>query len=173
MSKRAGEFVTLEDLLKEIGVDAARWFLLSRSHDTTIDLDLDLAREESSENPVYYVQYGHARIASVLRRALAEDVARAHLATLAPLVHPAELALARRLSEFPNVVAGVVEYLAPHRLARYARDVAADFHQFYTECKILTEETELRLARLALSIAAKNILARTLSLVGVSAPDSM
>ncbi len=173
MSKRAGEILPLDEILDEVGVDAARFFFVMLAIESPLSFDVALAVERESENPVYYVQYGHARIASVLRRALAEDVASAHLATLAPLVHPAELALARRLSEFPNVVAGVVEYLAPHRLARYARDVAADFHQFYTECKILTEETELRLARLALSIAAKNILARTLSLVGVSAPDSM
>jgi arginyl-tRNA synthetase len=173
MSKRAGEILPLDEILDEVGVDAARFFFVMLAMESPLSFDVALAVERESENPVYYVQYGHARIASVLRRALAEDVARAYRATLAPLVHPAELALARRLSEFPNVVAGVVEYLAPHRLARYARDVAADFHQFYTECKILTEETELRLARLALSIAAKNILARTLSLVGVSAPDSM
>ncbi|MGA8097672.1 MAG: DALR anticodon-binding domain-containing protein, partial [Candidatus Cybelea sp.] len=114
-----------------------------------------------------------ARIASVLRRAPAEDVADARSASLAPLVLDAELALARRLSEFPGTVAGVVEHLAPHRLARYARDVAGDFHQFYTECKILTDERETRLARLALCLAAKSVLARTLGLVGVAAPDSM
>ena len=99
--------------------------------------------------------------------------AAANAASLGPLVGEAELALIRRLAEFPNVVAGVVEHLAPHRLARYARDVAADFHQFYTECKILTEEREIRLARLALCLAAKSVLARALALVGVGAPDSM
>jgi arginyl-tRNA synthetase len=173
MSKRAGEILPLDEILDEVGVDAARFFFVMLAMESPLTFDLSLAVERESENPVYYVQYGHARIASVLRRALPEDVQRAQLAALAPLVHPAELALARRLSEFPNVVAGVVDHLAPHRLARYARDVAADFHQFYTECKILTDETELRLARLALSIAAKNVLARALSLVGVSAPDSM
>lgn len=173
MSKRAGEILPLDEILDEVGVDAARFFFVMLAMESPLTFDLSLAVERDNENPVYYVQYGHARIASVLRRALPEDVQRAQRAPLTPLVHPAELALARRLSEFPNVVAGVVEYLAPHRLARYARDVAADFHQFYTECKILTEETELRLARLALSIAAKNVLARALSLVGVSAPDSM
>jgi arginyl-tRNA synthetase len=119
------------------------------------------------------VQYGHARIESVLRRALPEDVDAAKGADLAPLVHPSELALARRLSEFPAVVAGVVDQLAPHRLARYARDVASDFHQFYTECKILTDERELRIARLALALSAKIVLARTLRLAGIGAPDSM
>ena len=141
--------------------------------ESPLTFDLKLAAEKDSENPVYYVQYGHARIASVLRRALPEDVRDARSASLAPLVHRSELALARRLAEFPTVVAGVAEHLAAHRLARYARDVAADFHQFYTECKILADDRETRLARLALSLAAKSVLSRALSLAGVSAPDSM
>ncbi|MGB6517713.1 MAG: arginine--tRNA ligase [Candidatus Cybelea sp.] len=173
MSKRAGEIVPLDEILDEVGVDAARFFFIMPAIESPFSFDLRLAVEKNNENPVYYVQYGHARIASVLRRALAEDVADARSASLAPLVHDAELAVARRLSEFPGIVAGVVEHLAPHRLARYARDVAGDFHQFYTECKILTEERELRLARLALCLAAKSVLARTLALVGVAAPDAM
>jgi arginyl-tRNA synthetase len=173
MSKRAGEIVPLDEILDEVGTDAARFFFIMLAMESPLSFDLELAVEKESENPVYYVQYGHARIASVLRRALAEDVQAARSAALAPLAHPSELALARRLAEFPSVVAGVVEHLAPHRLARYARDVAADFHQFYTECKILTEERELRLARLALCLAAKSVLARTLALAGVGAPDSM
>ncbi len=173
MSKRAGEIVPLDEILDEVGVDAARFFFTMPAIESPFSFDLRLAVEKNNENPIYYVQYGHARIASVLRRALAEDVADARSASLAPLVHDAELALARRLSEFPGTVAGVVEHLAPHRLARYARDVAGDFHQFYTECKILTDERETRLARLALCLAAKSVLARTLALVGVAAPDSM
>jgi arginyl-tRNA synthetase len=173
MSKRAGEIVTLDDIIDEAGVDAARFFFIMLAMESPLSFDLKLAVEKDNENPVYYVQYGHARIASVLRRALPEDVDAAPDADLTPLVHASELALARRLSEFPSVVAGVVEYLAPHRLARYARDVASDFHQFYTECKILTDERELRVARLALALAAKNVLARTLTLAGIGAPDSM
>lgn len=173
MSKRAGEIVTLDDIIDEAGVDAARFFFIMLAMESPLSFDLKLAVEKDAENPVYYVQYGHARIASVLRRALPEDVDAAPGADLTPLVHASELALARRLSEFPSVVAGVVEYLAPHRLARYARDVASDFHQFYTECKILTDERELRVARLALALAAKNVLARTLTLAGIGAPDSM
>jgi arginyl-tRNA synthetase len=173
MSKRAGEIVALDDVIDEVGVDAARFFFVMQSMESPLTFDLQLAIEKNNENPVYYVQYGHARIASVLRRALEDDVASASCASLAPLTHPTELALMRRLADFPAVVAGVVEHLAPHRLARYARDVAGEFHQFYTECKILTEERELRQARLALSLAAKNVLARTLALVGVAAPDSM
>ncbi len=173
MSKRAGEIVALDEILDEVGIDAARFFFIMPAVESPLSFDLRLAVEKESENPVYYVQYGHARIASVLRRALAEDVQAARSAALAPLVAESELALARRLAEFPKVLAGVVEHLAPHRLARYARDVASDFHQFYTECKILADERELRLARLALCLAAKSALARTLALVGVSAPDSM
>ncbi len=173
MSKRAGEIVALDDILDEVGVDAARFFFIMPAVESPLSFDLKLAVEKENENPVYYVQYGHARIASVLRRALAQDVQDARSAALAPLVHPSELALARRLAEFPKVVEGVVEHLAPHRLARYARDVAADFHQFYAECKILADDRELRLARLALCLAAKNALARTLALAGVGAPDSM
>jgi arginyl-tRNA synthetase len=173
MSKRAGEIVTLDDIIDEVGVDAARFFFIMLAVESPLTFDLALAVEKESENPVYYVQYGHARIASVLRNALADDVAAARSASLEPLVHPSELSLVRRLAEFPSVVRGVVERLAPHRLARYARDVAADFHQFYTECKILTDERDVRLARLALCLASKNVLARALSLAGVSAPDSM
>jgi arginyl-tRNA synthetase len=173
MSKRAGEIVTLDEILDEVGVDAARFFFIMLAVESPLSFDLQLATEKESENPVYYVQYGHARIASVLQRALAEDVAAARDASLEPLAHAAELILARRLAEFPSVVRGVVEHLAPHRLARYARDVASEFHQFYEECKILAEERDVRLARLALCIAAKSVLARALSLAGVGAPDSM
>lgn len=173
MSKRAGEIIPLDEIVDEVGVDAARFFFVMLAMESPLTFDLKLAVERESENPVYYVQYGHARIASVLRRALSEDVEAARSVSLASLVDPTELALARRLAEFPTVVAGVVTHLAPHRLARYARDVASDFHQFYTECKILTEDRDVRLARLALCMAAKIVLERTLALVGVGAPDSM
>jgi arginyl-tRNA synthetase len=173
MSKRAGEIVTLDEIIDEVGLDAARFFFIMLAVESPLTFDLKLAVEKESENPVYYVQYSHARIASVLRRALSEDVTEAAAAPLEPLVHESELALARRLAEFPAVVAGAVEHLAPHRIARYARDVASDFHQFYTECKILADERETRLARLALCLAAKSVLSRALSLAGVSAPDSM
>ncbi|HEX3370031.1 MAG TPA: arginine--tRNA ligase [Candidatus Cybelea sp.] len=173
MSKRAGEIVTLDEIVDEVGLDAARFFFIMPAAESPLTFDLKLAVEKDNENPVYYVQYGHARIASVLRRALPQDVEAAPAAALELLVHPAELSLIARLAEFPRVVAGVVERLAPHRLARYARDVASEFHHFYTECKILAEDRDLRLARLALCSAAKNVLARALSLAGVSAPDTM
>ena len=173
MSKRAGEIVTLDEIIDEVGADAARFFFIMLSVESPLSFDLQLAVEKENENPVYYVQYGHARIASVLRRALPEEIEAARSAPLESLTHPAELSLIRRLTEFPNVLGGVVERLAPHRLARYARDVASEFHQFYTECKILGDEREVRLARLALALAAKSVLARALELAGVSAPDSM
>jgi arginyl-tRNA synthetase len=174
MSKRAGNIVTLDDILDEVGVDAARFFFTMLATDSPLGFDLKLAVDQSNENPVYYVQYGHARIASVLRRAEPADVETAlagpRLSALADL---SEIALARRLAELPRVVGGVVEHLAPHRLAKYARDVATDFHQFYTECTILVEDRELRLARLGLCIATKTVLASVLELIGVSAPEAM
>ncbi len=173
MSKRAGNIVTLDELVDEAGVDASRFFFAMLSTDSPLTFDLDLAVAQSNDNPVYYVQYGHARIASVLRRAAAADVRAAGSAELRSLQHPAELALARRLADLPHVAQSVVDQLAPHRLARYAREVAADFHQFYTECRILDEQRERRLARLALSLAAQRVLAIVLGLLGVTAPESM
>ncbi|HZY99464.1 MAG TPA: arginine--tRNA ligase [Candidatus Baltobacteraceae bacterium] len=174
MSKRAGQIVTLDEIVDEVGVDAARFFFILPSAESPLTFDLKLAAEQSNENPVYYVQYGHARISSVLRNASSEDVAAATSnPKLHALTHPTELALIRRLAEFPETVRGVAENLAPHRLARYARDVASDFHQFYTECRILTDDPAMRIARLALSIATKSVLARALGLTGVSAPETM
>lgn len=174
MSKRAGNIITLDDIIDEVGVDAARFFFIMLSTDSPLTFDLKLATEQSNENPVYYVQYGHARIASVLKNADAAEVDSARRApSLAGLSAPAELALARRLAELPKVVRGVIDHLAPHRLAKYARDVASDFHQFYAECRILVEDPTVRLARLALCIAAKTVLAEVLDLIGVSAPEAM
>ncbi len=174
MSKRAGDIITLDDILDEVGVDAARFFFIMLSLDSPLTFDLKLAVEQSAENPVFYVQYGHARIASVLRNADPGDCSEAARTTaLDRLDHPAELALARRLAELPGVAEGVAVHLAPHRLARYARDVASDFHQFYTECKVLGDDRELRIARLALCIATKTVLATVLELCGVTAPESM
>jgi arginyl-tRNA synthetase len=173
MSKRAGEIVTLDDILDEVGNDAARFFFVMLSPESPLTFDLKLAVEKTAENPVYYVQYGHARIASILRRAGGDDETAAANASLEPLTHETELALARRIAEFPRAVQGVVDHLAPHRLARYARDVAADFHSFYSECKVLDDNREIRLARLALCLATMNVLASALHLLGVSAPETM
>ena len=174
MSKRAGNIVTLDEIIDEAGVDAARFFFVMLATDSPLTFDLKLATEQSNENPVYYVQYGHARIASVLRNANAADLEASRLpGALNALEHEAELALARRLAELPRTVQGVVDSLAPHRLAKYARDVAADFHQFYTECKILVDDEPTRIARLALCLATKSILAEVLHILGVSAPETM
>jgi arginyl-tRNA synthetase len=175
MSKRRGDFVTLDDLLDQIGVDAARWFLISRSNDTTIDLDLDLARSESAENPVYYVQYAHARIASMLAKAGAERVAAA-LAAEPPCVqlHPAERTLIKRLIAFPDEVAEAAARRAPHRIAAYALELAQDFTAFYRDCRVVgAEPEELESFRIGLSVATQRTIARALDLLGVSAPDSM
>jgi arginyl-tRNA synthetase len=174
MSKRAGEFVTLEDLVSEVGVDAARWFLLSRSHDTTIDLDLDLAREQSAENPVYYVQYAHARIASLLARAEPERLSAAlHELPDVPL-HPSERELVKRLLAFPHEIAEAAERRAPHRLAAYALELAQDFTAFYRDCRVVGAESKrLEALRLALAHTAQRTIARCLDLLGVDAPRQM
>jgi arginyl-tRNA synthetase len=174
MSKRAGNIETLDGILDEVGNDAARFFFVMLSPESPLTFDLALAVAKNDENPVYYVQYGHARIASVLRNAGAsEPMNFADATAVRALTHPTELTLIRRLVEFPHVVEGVAEHLAPHRLARYAREVAADFHAFYTECKILTDDATTRQGRLMLCVATKNVLAHALAILGVSAPDSM
>jgi arginyl-tRNA synthetase len=167
MSKRAGEFVSLEELVAEIGVDAARWFLLARSHDTTVDLDLDLAREQSAENPVYYVQYAHARIESVKRRA--GDAARS-LEGAAEL-HPSERDLVKKLLTFPAEVAEAADRRAPHRMTSYALELAQAFTAFYRDCQVVGADEQP--FRLALCDATQSVLARSLDLLGVSAPLEM
>jgi arginyl-tRNA synthetase len=176
MSKRSGEFVTLEDLLREIGVDAARWFLLSRSHDTTIDLDLDLAREQSSENPVYYVQYAHARVASMLTKAGAERVERAlqSVGESGEPLHAAERTLIKKLLAFPSEVRESAERRAPHRIAAYALELAQQFTAFYRDCRVLGAESPvLESQRLALCVASLRTIASSLDLLGVEAPNEM
>jgi arginyl-tRNA synthetase len=184
MSKRSGEFVTLDELLDEIGADAARWFLLARSHDTTVDLDLDLAREHSSENPVYYVQYAHARIASLLARAGADRCAAALEAVRRlgdepldgePLsLHTSERDLIEQLLAFPVEVQEAAERRAPHRIVAYVLELAQLFTAFYRDCRVLGAEQELvESFRIALSVASMRTIARCLDLLGVSAPEEM
>jgi arginyl-tRNA synthetase len=182
MSKRRGEFVTLDDLIDDIGVDAARFLMLQRSHDTTVDLDLDLARRQSQDNPVYYVQYAHARIASILRKAGADSVDAALGSldeTLDAPVEPSERALVKRLLELPDQVAGAAELRGPHRLCAFATSTAADFHAFYRDCRVVGAESEdgappgTEAGRLAICVATKSVIARMLELLGVSAPDRM
>ena len=172
MSKRAGDIVTLDELTQDIGVDAARWFLLQRSHDRTIDLDLDLARSQSSDNPVYYVQYAHARIQSILRKA-AEEAAGEGDALTAP-VDPSERALVSKLLGFPAEVHEAAAKRAPHRICAYATEVAAAFHAFYRDCQVVGADGEgVEAARIQLCGVAAETIARSLGLLGISAPDRM
>ncbi len=188
MSKRSGDFVSLDDLIDDIGTDAARWFMLSRSHETTVDIDLALARKQASENPVYYVQYAHARIASILRKAAAvggasavEGEAAAGPAAGAfdpdgrvePLA-PTEKALVKRLLEFPHEVRESAARRAPHRICAYSTAVAADFHAFYRDCQVVGAEGEgVEASRLALCLVAMRTIAGSLGLLGISAPERM
>jgi arginyl-tRNA synthetase len=175
MSKRRGEFITLEELIAEIGVDATRFFMLQRSHDSTVDLDLDLAREQSAENPVYYVQYAHARIASVRRKAGEERVAQALRATgLDVELHPSERTLVQKLLAFPDEVAEAAERRAPHRIAAYALELAQVFTAFYRDCQVVgAEPRAVEDWRLRLSVVTQRTLARALDLLGVTAPETM
>jgi arginyl-tRNA synthetase len=188
MSKRAGHFVTLDELLDDIGTDATRFFMVQRSHDTAFDLDLDLARSQSQDNPVYYVQYAHARIASILRKAVAEgaasgsddepdeagiEAAGAQAAVLDAPAEPAERALIQRLLELPGEVSSAAERRAPHRLCAYATSTAADFHAFYRDCQVVGAPGDLEAARLAVCVATKRVIATTLGLLGVGAPERM
>jgi arginyl-tRNA synthetase len=178
MSKRRGDFVTLDDLINEIGVDATRFFMLQRSHDRTLELDVALARSQSQENPVYYVQYAHARISSVLARLGAARVE----AALAPEagwsaetdLHPSERALIRKLVALPEEVAEAAERRAPHRIAVYALELAQDFTAFYRDCHVVGAKPEgVESFRVAVCVASQRVLALVLGLLGVSAPSSM
>jgi arginyl-tRNA synthetase len=177
MSKRSGDFVSLDELLDDIGVDATRWFMLWRSHETTVDLDLELARSQSSENPVYYVQYAHARIASILRKAgaAAEGAAVGFDPELAgTALEDSEKALIKRLLEFPEEVRESAARRAPHRICAYSTAVAADFHAFYRDCQVVGAEGEgVEASRLALCLCAKRTISGALGLLGISAPERM
>ncbi len=172
MSTRRGEMVTLAELIEAIGVDAARFFLVMRSHDQTLDLDLGLARRQSQENPVYYVQYAHARIASIIRNA-PPDLVAAVGGDPQVYASPYERNLIKRLDSFSWVVQEAAARRAPHRLAAYAQDLAADFHVFYKHCRVIGAPPLLASSRLALCLVTKRVIARCLDLLGVSAPDSM
>ena len=184
MSKRTGEMVTFAELIDEVGVDATRFLMLSRSSDQPIDFDIEVAKKKDNSNPVYYVQYAHARICSVLRKAAgegAEDLSADELAAkvipadvnLSPLTHESEIALMRKMDDFGELVALAARDRAPFRLTHYAQELAGLFHQFYTNCHIIGEEPAVQNARLALADAARTVLALTLSLIGVSAPERM
>jgi arginyl-tRNA synthetase len=173
MSKRAGEFITLDELLAEVGVDAARWFFASRAATTGIDFDIELAKRQSSENPVYYVQYAHARIASILRKAADSGLAPAPSIEGA-LADPPEASLARAVARLPEVVEDAVAAEETHGVTAYATELATTFHAFYRDARVVEPaEPERSARRLALAEATRITLARALGLLGISAPESM
>ena len=191
MSKRTGEMVTFAELIDEVGADATRYLMLSRSSDQPIDFDIEVAKKKDATNPVYYVQYAHARICSILRKAAGvegegapagaadqgidaiADGLLAGGADLTLLAHESEIALLRKMSEFGELVADAARDRAAFRLTHYAQDLAALFHQFYTNCRVIGEDEALMRARLALANGARIVLAKTLDLLGVSAPERM
>jgi arginyl-tRNA synthetase len=176
ISKRAGSYVTVRDLIDEVGRDAVRFFLVSRKADTEFIFDIDLAQSQTEENPVYYVQYAHARVCRMLEEWRARFPGdRGSLSTVAlePLADPRELALAARLADFPDVLDAAADDLAPHQVAFYLRELAGEFHSYYNAVRILVPETDVRLARLALSAAVRQVLANGLAVLGVSAPERM
>ena len=172
ISKRAGSYVTVRDLIDWVGRDAVRFFLVSRKADSEFVFDVDLARAKSEENPVYYVQYAHARVCSVFAQADA-DPKDLRAARLELLEGGREMALAQKLADFPEMLATAARELAPHSVAFYLRELAGEFHSYYNAERILVEDEALRAARLALCAAVRQTLASGLSLIGVSAPEKM
>jgi len=176
MSKRRGEFVAMADFLKEVSVDAARWFFLMRSTDSELDFDLDLANMQTSDNPVYYVQYAHARICSIFRQAQAAGLPVGEALRGAPvekLTEEPERELVRKLAELPDEVELAAERREPHRMTRYALEVASGFHSFYTHCRVLGDDEAVTAARLALCAATRQVLANVLAIMGIRAPEEM
>jgi arginyl-tRNA synthetase len=169
----AGNVVFADELVEAIGVDAARYFLVQRSHDQVMDIDLDLAAERSQKNPVYYVQYAHARVSSILRRAAEEAVAVPAVGSWSHEPEPGEAALVKRLAEWPEVAADAAARRAPHKVLSFAHDLAADFHVFHHNHRVLHEDPDVRGFRLALTEATGTTIRGALHLVGVEAPESM
>jgi arginyl-tRNA synthetase len=172
ISKRAGTYVTLRDIIDWVGRDAARFFLVSRQANSEFTFDVDLARSRSEENPVYYVQYAHARVCSVLEQ-WGGDPTRLEAADMTSLGTTQELVLLQRLSDYPETLESAARDLAPHAVAFYVRELAAEFHSYYNSTRVLVEEEPLRLARLALVTAVRQVLRNGLALLGVSAPEKM
>jgi arginyl-tRNA synthetase len=174
MSKRSGEFITLDELLAEIGVDAARWFFAARGHTSGIDFDIELAKKQSAENPVYYVQYAHARIASILRRAAEAGLAPGVADGSTVLAGAPEAALVRVVARFPEVVEDAAAAEETHGITAYATDLATQFHAFYRDARVVDpSEPERSAARLTLVRTTQLTLASALGLLGISAPEAM
>jgi arginyl-tRNA synthetase len=172
ISKRSGELITLHEVVDEVGADACLYFFASRTADSQMEFDLDLAKKQSADNPVYYVQYAHARIASILRLAKERNIDYSR-GDVFRLTSEPELALIRKMIALPETVEMIAQAMEPHHLAYYATDLATLFHSFYKQCRVVTDDADMTAARLKLVEAAKIVLAKTLSLMGMSAPDGM
>ncbi|WP_033170182.1 arginine--tRNA ligase [Selenomonas sp. ND2010] len=173
MSKRTGQSVTLNELMEEVGTDAARYFFLMRSLDSQLDFDLDLAKKKSNDNPVYYIQYAHARICSIFRQAEETKLVLGDKPELSLLTDPSEIDLIKKIEEYPEEVEKAAADYAPQRIARYSYDLAALFHSFYNKCRIMGVEPKLAEARLALVTVTAHVIRHSLGILGVSAPDHM
>jgi len=172
LSKRSGEIITVREVVEEVGADAARFNFVARSADSHMEFDLELAKRQSAENPVYYVQYAHARIAGILGHAR-ERIAEYGDGDVSLLTHESELALVRGMLRLPELVEAIALSLEPHQLPYYAIDLATAFHDFYEKCRVVSDDVALSKARLKLAAAAKQVLARTLGLMGMTAPERM
>ena len=173
MSKRTGQSVTLAELIEEVGTDAARYFFIMRSLDSQLDFDLDLAKSQSNENPVYYIQYAHARICSIFRQAEEVGLKLEKAPKLSLLTDETELVLIKKIQDYEEEIQKAAEDYAPQRIARYAYDLAGCFHSFYNKCRIMGVDEELAGARLALVGATRNVIRHALGILGVSAPEKM
>ncbi|HAJ71670.1 MAG TPA: arginine--tRNA ligase, partial [Methylophilaceae bacterium] len=172
LSKRAGSYVTLRDLIEEVGCDATRYFLAARRTDSQLVFDIDLARAQTNDNPVYYIQYAHARICSVLAQ-WNGDINILATVDLSPLTSSSEATLMQKLSEFPEVVSSACNELSPHSIATYLKELASDLHSYYNDTKFLVDDDAIKLARMALIAATQQVLKNGLTLLGVSAPQKM
>jgi len=172
VSKRTGDIITLREVMDEVGVDACRYFFLARSANSQMDFDLELAKKQSQDNPVYYIQYAHARIASIMRLAQERQITFGD-GDVSRLAAPAEMTLIRRLLQLPEIIEVVTATLEPHHLAYYAQDLATVFHIFYRDCRVVTEDEAMTKARLKLVRATQIVLAKTLNLMSMTAPDKM
>ena len=172
VSKRSGDIITLREVIEEVGPDPCRFIFLSRSADSQMDFDMELAKKQSADNPVYYVQYAHARIASILRLAKEREIDYSQ-GDVSLLTSEPELALIRRLILLPEIVERVAVALEPHHLPYYAQDLATVFHSFYKQCRVVSEDQALTRARLKLVKASQTVLAKVLRLMGMTAPETM
>ena len=173
MSKRTGTTVSLDELIEEVGTDAARFFFIMRSIDSQLDFDLDLAKSKSNENPVYYIQYAHARICSIFRQAEETGLKFTNQAKLTLLTSASEIDLIKKMADYEEEIAYAAKERAPHRIARYLHELAGEFHSFYNQCRIMGVDRDLAEARLSLLKSVQSTIRHALHILGVSAPEKM